>query len=177
MKKLFKIIILAAVIIGIIEYIPKVIEYLFPYNYNIYVESAAERYGVDKSLVYAVIKAESNFDAKIESKRGAKGLMQLMDGTASWCAKKMGLESYDIFEPKDNIEIGVFYLSYLLDYYNGNEKSAISAYNAGHGNVDEWIADSTYSSDGENLDEIPFSETEKYVRKIMLYKKIYNWRA
>ena len=177
MKKLFKLIILAAVIIGLINYIPKFIEYLFPLSYNIYVEETAQKYGVDKNLVYAVIKAESNFDAKIESRRGAKGLMQLMSSTADWCAGEIGLESYDIFEPKDNIELGVYYLSYLLKYYNGNEKNAVSAYNAGRGNVDEWIADRTYSADGENLDEIPFEETQKYARKIIFYRKIYAWRS
>ncbi|MBQ7718722.1 MAG: lytic transglycosylase domain-containing protein [Clostridia bacterium] len=176
MKKLIRLLLLVLVIVGIIKAIPMLTEYLFPFNYNMYVEDAAERYGVDKNLVYAVIKAESNFDAKSESKRGAKGLMQIMDGTAAWCAHKIGLDSYDIFEPKDNIEIGVYYLSYLLDYYNGNEKSAISAYNAGYTNVDKWIDDTEYSADGENLDDIPFAETEKYVRKIKLYKRIYAWR-
>ena len=176
MKKLFSFIIIAALIVCIIQLVPKITEYFFPFGYNTAVEKAAEKWGVDRALVYAVIKAESNFDAQTQSPRGAKGLMQLLDSTAEWCAGEMGLESYDLSDPEDNINIGVYYLSYLLDYYKGNEKTALSAYNAGHGNVDGWISGGEYSKDGETLDTIPFSETEKYIKKIEFYKKVYAWR-
>ena len=59
---------------------------------------------------------------------------------------------------------------------DGNEKNAIAAYNAGYGNVDKWLEDKNYSADGKNLDTIPFEETDKYVKKVMLYKKIYSYK-
>lgn len=176
MKKLFRLLLLAVVIIGIIVYVPKIIEYIFPFSYNGYIETYSEKYGVDKYLAYAIIKAESNFNKDTVSRRGAKGLMQIMDKTAAWCADKIGKDGYDLFEPEDNIELGTFYVAYLLDYYDGNEQNAVAAYNAGHGNVDSWLSNSEYSKNGKTLDVIPFEETDKYVKKIMFYRKIYAWR-
>lgn len=175
MKKLFKFVLFIALIAAIISYIPRIIEWYFPYNYNLFVEKYSKEYDVDKALLFAVIKAESNFNKNAESSKGAKGLMQIMDDTAEWCASKAGIDEYDLFDPEDNIKIGAFYLSYLLEKC-GNEKNAVAAYNAGHGNVDKWLSDENFSKDGENLHDIPFAETRKYVNKVMFYKKFYNWR-
>ena len=175
MKKLFKFVLFIALIAAIISYIPRIIEWYFPYNYNLFVEKYSKEYDVDKALLFAVIKAESNFNKNAESSKGAKGLMQIMDDTAEWCANKAGIDEYDLFDPEDNIKIGAFYLSYLLEKC-GNEKNAVAAYNAGHGNVDKWLSDENFSKVGEILHDIPFAETRKYVNKVMLYKKFYNWR-
>ncbi|MBO4897641.1 MAG: lytic transglycosylase domain-containing protein [Clostridia bacterium] len=175
MKKLIRFLILAVIVIVLIQYIPYTIEYFFPRNYNRYVEKYAAEYDVDKNLVYAVIKAESNFNREARSNKGAKGLMQLTDETAVWCAKKIDMDIYDILDPDDNIRLGTYYLSYLIEKCGGNEQNAIAAYNAGHGNVEKWLKNSEYSSDGKTLSKIPFAETEKYVKKVELFKKIYIW--
>lgn len=149
---------------------------LFPMPYENEVMSAASQYGVSPALLYAVIKAESNFEETATSPRGAKGLMQLMDNTASWCAEKGNLPLQNIYAPDQNIALGAYYLAYLLEMYEGNEKSAVAAYNAGHGRVDNWLAQKEYAADGKELGIIPFAETEKYVKKITVYKKLYELR-
>ncbi len=138
--------------------------------------AAAERFSVPPALLYAVMKAESNFDENAVSARGAKGLMQLMDATAAECAKKGKLTLRDIMQPEENINIGAYYLAFLLDMYGGNVKSAAAAYNAGHGRVDGWLLQEKYAADGTELTRIPFPETERYVKKITFYQKIYELR-
>lgn len=151
-------------------------ERLFPLPYGDAVMAAAEENGVPPALLYALMKAESNFDPAAESAKGAKGLMQLMDGTAAWCAEKSGLAHTDILDPAENIALGAYYLGYLLRLYDGDETCAVAAYNAGHGRVDGWLANPEYAPDGKTLSEIPFSETDRYVQKVRLYKKIYERR-
>ncbi len=175
MKKLFKLAAFIIIAATVISYIPKFIHGLFPQSYREYVEVYSEKYGVDKSLVYALIKAESNFKADAVSRKGAKGLMQLMESTAVWCGDKIGYKDLDLFDPGTSIEIGTYYLSYLLKMYNGNERTAVAAYNAGHGNVDKWLINDKYSNDGLTLSTIPYNETEKYVNRIMNYRKVYNY--
>lgn len=150
---------------------------LFPMPYGEAVEKAAAENGVNRALLYAVMKAESNFDPEARSEKGAKGIMQMLPETAKWCAEKKGQEMPDLSEPEESIHVGAYYLSFLLNRYGGEESVAIAAYNAGHGRVDTWLSDTAYSNDGKTLSNIPFPETEKYVKKVMLYKKIYERRA
>ena len=102
--------------------------------------------------------------------------MQLTDDTFLYCLKKLNLspEENDIFNPNSNIHAGVWYLSFLIDKYNGDTKNAVAAYNAGATNVDKWLNSPEYSSDSKTLDIIPFRETQQHVRKIFVYKKIYS---
>ncbi len=152
------------------------IKHLFPMPHYEIVATAAAENDISPALLYALIKAESNFDAAAESKKGAKGLVQMMDETAKWCAEKAGLPLTDILKPEENIPLGTYYLAYLLKMYDGDETCAIAAYNAGHGRVDGWLSDLRYSPDGKTLSEIPFPETERYVKKVTLYKKVYEKR-
>ena len=176
MKKLFKLALFVLIVVGIIKLLPCATDYCFPSTYSAVAEECAEKYGVDKSLVMAIIKAESNFNKGAVSAKGAKGLMQVMEETGQWCAGEMGTAAPDLMDAKTNIETGTFYFSYLLQMYNGNEKNAVAAYNAGHGNVDKWLSDTAFSKDGVNLDTIPFEETQKYVKKVEFYKKIYSYK-
>ncbi len=98
-------------------------------HYDALIARTAGKYGVDGTLVKAMIKAESNFDSKAVSKKGARGLMQLMPKTAA----RLGVG--DCFHPSDNVEGGTRHLSYLLDLYRGNIPLALAAYNAGEGAV------------------------------------------
>ena len=114
MKKLFRIIILILVIIGIIKAIPIGFDYFFPCTYKRQVEECAEKDQVDKNLIFAIIKAESNFNKDAVSKKGAKGLMQLMDETGQWCAQEIGISECELTDVECNINAGTFYFSHLL---------------------------------------------------------------
>ena len=142
----------------------------FPTPYRETVDSAAERFGVERALIYAVIKAESNFDPSAVSHAGAKGLAQLTDGTAEYVAEMIGMEytGGDAFDADKNISLSAAYLRYLLQKYDGDLRLTVAAYNAGEGNVDKWL-----TSDSE-MKDIPFGETKKYVRKVKLYRRIYS---
>ena len=102
--------------------------------------------------------------------------MQLTDETAQFCAEKMGIElnEGDIYSPAINIRLGTFYLSRMLNLFDGDERLAVAAYNAGEGRVQEWLKNPTLSTDGESLDFIPYEETRRHVEKIETYKKIYK---
>ncbi len=146
------------------------IYHAFPAPYGDIVEKYSKEYGVEKALVYAVIKAESNFDTAAVSKAGAKGLAQLTDDTARYVASMIGMEynSGDSFKVETNIRLSTYYLKYLLDKYDNDLSCTIAAYNAGEGNVDKWLA----SENG--IKAIPFGETDRYLKKVRVYKKLYH---
>lgn len=152
---------------------------MYKQEYTEYVKKYANEYGVDEYLIYAIIKAESNFEPNAESHRGAKGLMQLMYSTAEDIAKRINvnLNEDNILEPDININLGTKYISMLIQKYN-NINLALAAYNAGSGNVDGWIEKGTLKSDGSDIENVPFTETNNYVRKILrdyeIYKNIYE---
>jgi len=118
-------------------------------KYDALIAAAAERHGVDYALIKAIIKAESHFDHRAVSPKGAQGLMQLMPQTAS------NLQVRDSFEPGDNIEGGVRYLRYLIQVYDGHLPLALAAYNAGEGAV------------ARHRGIPPFPETRSYVRRVL----------
>lgn len=125
--------------------------------YASYINSAAQRYNIEPSLVRAVIHAESAFNPKARSKAGAQGLMQLMPMTA----KELGVQN--AFNPKQNINGGVKYLAQLLQQFNGSIHLATAAYNAGPGAVKKYNGIP------------PYKETEVYVKRVGIlhdrYKK------
>lgn len=131
-------------------------------DYATLIAQASQKYGVDASLIEAVIKTESNFNANAVSSAGAKGLMQLMDGTAR------GLGVSNSLDPAQNIDGGTKYLAMLLKKYNGNEKVALAAYNAGPGRVDS-LAISTDTELMQKLSLLP-KETQRYVDKVLSAK-------
>jgi hypothetical protein len=112
-------------------------------------DSAADKYGVDKGLVRAIIKQESQENPKAVSKKGAQGLMQLMPDTAK------GLGVTDSFDINQNVDGGVRLIKQLLDKYDGNIEKALAAYNAGESRVDK----------ANGVPDIP--ETQQYVKNII----------
>lgn len=146
---------------------------IYPLRYAESVDRYAAACGLDRALVYALIKTESGFDARAESAKGAKGLMQLTDGTAAFVAAALGIKEYDLFDADTNIALGCGYLCYLFGKFS-EETTVLAAYNAGEGNVRSWLKDARYSSDGKTLSAVPFAETEGHVRKTMRYKEKYR---
>lgn len=151
----------------------------YPTDYSEYVEKAASDYGLEPSIIYSIIRTESNFNPEAQSNAGAYGIMQIMPSSFDWLQELRGEEGkYDadaLFEPEICIDYGSYLLKYFYDYY-GNEQCAVAAYNAGFV-VSDWLADPQYSSDGETLNDIPYPETNDYVTKVQsakeMYKKLY----
>ncbi|TFE31697.1 lytic transglycosylase domain-containing protein [Cohnella luojiensis] len=127
--------------------------------YDGLISEAGAKYGVDPALIKGVIQSESSFNPNAVSSAGAKGLMQLMDGTA----RDLGVSNS--LDPAQNIDGGTRFLSYLLRKYDGNVSTALAAYNAGPGRVDR----SGIQNDQDlalNLHKLP-TETQNYVRKVL----------
>ena len=137
----------------------------------------ASMYRVDSNLTAAVIKNESKFRREVHSHRGAVGLMQLMPDTAKWIAGQLGDTEYSeqgLHEPGRNIRYGTWYLSTLQKEFYGNDVLALAAYNAGRGNVQEWIKEKDWPKDFSDIDAIPFEETRDYVRQVLNDQKKYR---
>jgi len=175
-KKLLIALVVIIIIILVVICINKLmIKILYKKEYSEYVSKYSQQYGVDENLIYALIKAESNFEVSAVSNKNAKGLMQLMPSTADDVARKCEIELTDdnILQPDININLGTKYISTLLEKYECMEV-ALAAYNAGSGNVDKWIDNGTIKADGSDIENVPFKETNTYVRKIMRDYKIYS---
>ena len=157
---------------GYLVVLPRVL----PLQYQDLVEKYSDMYQLEKSLVNAVIFSESHFESSAVSSANAIGLMQVTNETAWWAAEQMGLDvtSIDLTDPDTNIQIGCWYLHWLLEKFDGVTETALAGYNAGHGNVTKWLSDDEMSKDGITLDEIPFDETKGYVKKVQLAQKIYS---
>lgn len=120
------------------------------------ISSLCSEYGVDRSLVKAVIHAESGYNPNAVSPKGAKGLMQLMPKTAQ------GLKVSNSFDPKDNIRGGIKYLRFLLDTFKGDVTLTLAAYNAGLSRVSQYGG------------VPPFEETRNYISRVLSYQKTYQ---
>lgn len=122
-------------------------------RYGELIYAAAKRHEMNPDLVAAVVRAESAFDPRARSHKGARGLMQLMPATA----KRYGVRPSELFEPERNVEAGVRYLRFLADRFADDLPKVLAGYNAGEGSVDRY--------DGVP----PYRETQGYVRRVMGY--------
>ena len=138
-------------------------------------QQAAEKH-LDPALIAAVIYAETKFDPR-PSSAGAEGLMQILPQTAEFLARRSGATTFvvsDLGTPQVNIAYGSYYLRYLLDQYHGNLVLALAAYNGGEANVDRWLARSRADGQAFLISDIPFPETQAYVRKVLQAQQDYR---
>jgi soluble lytic murein transglycosylase-like protein len=126
-----------------------------PASLQAMIDEAAARYGVEPALVHAVVRAESDFDHLAISPAGARGLMQLMPGTASLVGVR------NVFQPRENLDGGVYYLRSLIDRFSGSVHLAIAAYNAGPGAVEAFGG------------VPPYPETLEYVQRVFRFRQEY----
>ena len=184
LKNKYKIIIGTVIMILIIAILfvlfkDKLLKILYPKTYSEIISVYAEKYDVEENLIYAVIKAESNFNSEAVSNRDAIGLMQIVEETAIEVATRNQIDidteniSEELLNIDNNINIGTKYLSTLLTQY-GNIEVALAAYNAGIGTVNNWIEKQIIQADGSDIENIPYKETNNYVRKILRDYRIYN---
>jgi soluble lytic murein transglycosylase len=157
----------AAVVTGLAP--EAVREITLPLRHDDIIRQQAADKNLDPALIAAVIYEESRFRDQT-SHAGARGLMQITPDTADFIARHSGgyrFKQSDLATPQINIAYGTYYLRYLIDRYGGNEELAIAAYNAGHGNVDGWVAKAGGPDAFNSTDDIPFPETRAYVQNVL----------
>jgi soluble lytic murein transglycosylase len=149
----------------------------FGLHFQDIIEPAAEDYDFDPLLIYSLIRQESFFEGFIVSSAGAKGLMQIMSPTGEEIANTLrwppNYEDSDLYRPVVNIRMGTSYLSRMRTYFDGDIFAALAAYNAGPGNVLNWVEKSDNDPD-LFLEIIPFEETRRYLRNIYTFYRIYE---
>lgn len=145
----------------------------YPRRYIALVEQAAEAWDVPASVIYAVMKTESNFDPNAISHANAKGLMQITDDTYEWIYFLRGETPPpdSLMIPSYNIDAGAYLLSWLYDRYE-NWDTVYAAYNAGYSRVNSWLSDPSITENGY-LVHIPIEETRNYVRVVGTYREKY----
>jgi len=138
--------------------------------------------GTDFTMVHAIARQESEFDETRTSHAGARGLMQLMPGTAREQAGKLGMSYMSANltgDPQYNIQLGDGYFARMMDYYGGSYPLAVAAYNAGPGNVNKWLRANGDPRNGnidwlQWIERIPIFETKNYVQRVLENAVVYE---
>lgn len=157
--------------------IPLSNRWMYPLKYEEEIRNSAKQYGVSPYLVMGVIRVETKFSPEAVSHKTAQGLMQLTPQTVD---EVIGSGNFSnstrdqIAIPAMNIQMGTWYLSHLLERFQGNEPVAVAAYNAGPNRVDGWLKNKVWDGTLQNADDIPYPETRKYVQKVMAYYSKYK---
>lgn len=178
-KRMFKyrIILILFLFLLILNY-DNIGRFFYPFHYRDITLHYAQSYKVDPLLLAAIMKAESNFNQRAVSERGARGLMQIMPDTGRWIADQLGDHAFDpenLFEPETSIKFGAWYIADLMKEFQGDTVLALAAYNGGRGNVKEWLNRKDLSSGIIKIEQIPFPETRYYIKKVLLYYRIYKF--
>ena len=154
-------------------------ELRFPLHHGDTIRREAARNALDPAWVAAEIRAESIFNPNARSPANAMGLMQVLPGTASGVAKKIGLDSYtgasSLYDPDVNIAIGSAYLRQLLDKY-GQPYVTIAAYNAGPTPAARWLGQRPSHDPDLWIETISYKETRDYVARVLAFSVLYDWR-
>lgn len=159
------------------EYDDLSIRYPLPYQESFEQSSSDAR--ISPTWAYGIARSESLFMRDVRSRAGAIGLMQLMPATGRAVAKEIrlpysGLQT--LTNPQNNIRLGTSYLGQMAERYSGNSVLATAAYNAGPHRVDRWLPDSGAIDARVWIENIPFNETRKYVKRVLSAQAIFHWR-
>jgi soluble lytic murein transglycosylase len=158
---------------------PDVLRIIFPLDYFPIIKKYSEAHGLDPWLMTALVAQESTFTADVRSPANAVGLMQLVPATARRYASKLGIRysSQVLTQPEANIRMGMRYFKDLVDRFGGAHY-ALASYNAGEHRIVRWIAERPGFDQDEFIDDIPFPETQNYVKRILGtaddYRRLYG---
>ncbi len=155
---------------------------VYPNFYNQFISKYCEDFNMKESIMYALIRSESFFDADIMSSAGAVGLTQLMEMTASDIARRFKLQDYSLTDPETNIRFGTWYLENLISRCDNSPLLGFFSYNAGINRVRRWLQSSLIEFGKKSnmpldlfLETIPFAETREYGRKLISATIAYDW--
>lgn len=151
---------------------------LYPFPFESTILKWSKQRQLNPLLVTSLIRQESRFEPEIESSAGALGLMQVIPPTAKTAARNIGLSSYSMTNPEDNVNIGTYYLDFTHKKYGNNSMLAIASYNAGPNAVAKWVSRYGLQDADEFVEKIPYRETKGYVESVFEnywnYMLIYN---
>lgn len=153
-------------------------EITYPRPYENHVPRFAEERNLDPNLVYAIMRQESGFRADVESWANARGLLQLMIGTARDMARLTGrgtVSERQLFEPAVNIELGTMFMRTLADSFEDHPALVIGGYNGGGGNIRSWLRDRGTMPLDLWVEEIPYEQTRNYVKGVTTTYWTYTW--
>lgn len=152
-------------------------KYLYPFPYQDLIYRYSREANIDPYLVAAVIREESRFGATARSSKGARGLMQMMPETGQWVAQQLGVVDFRsemLDDPVVSIKFGTWYLASLQKEFDHNDVLALAAYNAGRGNVRQWMNQNGWNTSFRDPTHLPFQETRQYVIKVLAVQKRYR---
>ena len=157
---------------------PEYWQALYPFPFENTILKWSQQRQLNPLLVTSLIRQESRFEPEIESSAGALGLMQVIPPTAKTAAQNIGLTTYSLTEPEDNINIGTYYLDFTHKKYNDNSALAVASYNAGPNAVAKWVSRYGLKDMDEFVEKIPYRETKGYVESVFEnywnYMLVYN---
>ena len=142
---------------------------LYPLRYTETIRQASEENDLEPAFVAAVIYTESRFRPDVQSHQDAYGLMQLLPQSARYIKRNSGIKG-DYRDPQVNIRLGTWFLGYLNDRYDGDERLMLAAYNSGEGSVEAWTSDEGFDIEKD----IPYKETRQYVNRALEAQKTYR---
>lgn len=151
----------------------------FPILYEQELQRQAQERDLDLGWMLALVRSESAFMENVRSPQGALGLMQVMPATGRRVARQLAMRGFhpnQLLQAKTNLRIGSAYLRYLYEMFNGDTTLATAAYNAGENRVHSWLRKYRCSDPDIWIEIIPFDETRQYVKRVLFYASIYDWR-
>ena len=159
---------------------PDVLQIIYPLDYWPLIQKYSRMHDLDPYLITALMAQESTFTAEIRSSANARGLMQLMPSTGRIYARKLGMRSFStasLLQPETNVRLGTQYFKDLVDRFGGVHY-ALAGYNAGEHRVARWLTEAPGLPADEFIDNIPFPETQNYVKRILGtaedYRRLYG---
>jgi soluble lytic murein transglycosylase len=154
----------------------RVLRAIYPWPWRAAVAAEAREFGVDPLLLAAIVRQESVFDLEALSRAGARGLAQLMPGTAAQAARGLDVTLYPewLTVPDLNLHLGAAHLATLLQRFGGRVEVAVAAYNAGAAPVSRWLSRPGADDPDEFIEQIPYPETRTYVRSVLRNRELYR---